>query len=126
MDEQCSSPRGLTCEEAVLGFMRYAQLCHRVESFPLFPDPRWETFLRAVKEELGDMIFPHTLLPTSTYEDILFALEVTTRIDPNICRMRFDVEGNAWGWELGRYFPELARRMFRLSQGIRGFAEVCR
>jgi hypothetical protein len=124
MNELSSLPKALTCEEAILGFMRYAQLCHWVESFPLFPDPRWETFLHAVNEELGDMVFSHALLPTSTYEDILFALEVTTIVDSNTCRMRFNSEGNTWGWELGRYFPELAGHMFRLSQGIRGFAEV--
>lgn len=124
MSEYSLDLKAATREEAILGFMRYAQTCHGVESFPLFPDPRWAVFLYAVDEEFGDTLFQDTASAVRNYDDILFALEVTTIIDREACRMRLDVEESKWGRQLGLRFPDIAERMFMISQEIRGFAEV--
>jgi hypothetical protein len=104
--------------------MRYAQECHGVESFPLFKDPNWTIFLRAVDEELVSTAVKIMPFAACHRENILFALTIAATVDSKTRRMRFDSEENTWGRELGTYFPELALDMFKLSQGIRGFAEV--
>jgi hypothetical protein len=136
MKDQCVEQDVLSLEDIVLGFMRYCQICFEVKDFPLFSDPAWTYFLFCVIKELGHEL-PRPLdvefsidsrgvfvLSAGECENISCALNFTACVDHQTNRMFLDIGGDSWGTKLGRRFPELARDMFVLSRGFRGFAEV--
>jgi hypothetical protein len=126
--------QALSFEEFFFGFMRYAQECHGIKDFPLFPGPTWQQFIYTVAMELEgelpepfDVKFRRTpsgpLLDEKSRRDISSALEYTATVDHSAHRMTLDIE-SVWGKELGRYFPQLAEHIFEVALEIRGFINV--
>ncbi len=118
----------LSLEELILGFMRYAQMCHSVRDFPAFLNPAWQNFLYTVMKELNGRL-PNSLELGFTWTDtgpliieerqldIVFALGCATITDHKTGRMYLDTEESIWGRELVEvvHFRNLLEPLFEIA-----------
>jgi hypothetical protein len=129
---QCVEQGILSLEDLVLGFMGFCQRCHGIKDFAPFNDPIWAFFLFFVTKELGNKL-PQALdvrfflssngtfsLSTRDYENILCALNFTTRSDSRTKRIFLDIEDDVWGIKLGKRYWKLANDMFLLGMEFKG------